>query len=76
MVLWIFNKVVWFVLAAMLEGIHLPSNMAAKTTFCLYLVKCLIHVVTFRCAINVTTLSFQHFPCSLSAKFMSEHSNS
>ena len=28
-------------------GILLPSNMAAKTIFCLYLVKCLI--VTFRC---------------------------
>ena len=40
----------------MLEGILLPSNMAAKTTFCLYLVKCLI--VEFRCAINVTTSSF------------------
>ena len=25
----------YFVLAAMLEGILLPSNMAAKTTFCL-----------------------------------------
>ena len=35
MALWFFNKVVWFVLAAMLEGILLPSNMAAKTTFCL-----------------------------------------
>ena len=34
----IFNKVVSFVLAAMLEGILLPSNMAAKTTFCLDLV--------------------------------------
>ena len=49
-------------------------NMAAKTTFCLYLVQCLI--VTFRCAINVTTSSFQHFPLSLSAKFMSESGNS
>ena len=28
-----------FVLAAMLEDILLPSNVAAKTTFCLYLVK-------------------------------------
>ena len=27
-----FNKVVWFVLATMLEGILLPSNMAGKTT--------------------------------------------
>ena len=48
------------VLAAMLEGILLPSNMAAKTTFCLYLVKRLI--VTLRCAVNVTTSSFQQFP--------------
>ena len=32
------DKVEWFVLAAMLEGILLPTNMAAKTTFCLYLV--------------------------------------
>ena len=31
-----------FVLPTMLEGIPLPSNMAAKTTFCLYLVKHLI----------------------------------
>ena len=31
----------------------------AKTTFCLYLVKCLI--VMFRCAINATTSSFQNF---------------
>ena len=31
-----------FVLAAMLEDILLPSNVAAKTTFCLYLVKRLI----------------------------------
>ena len=27
MAIWFFNKVVWFVLAAMLEGILLPSNM-------------------------------------------------
>ena len=66
MVLSFFNKVAWFVLAAMLEGILLPSNMAGKVIFCLYRVKCLI--VTFRCAINVTTSSFQHFPWSLSAK--------
>ena len=33
MALWFFNKVVWFVLAAMLEGILFPSNMAAKTSF-------------------------------------------
>ena len=64
----IFNKVVWFVLAAMLEGILLSSNMAAKTTFCLYLVKSLI--VTLRCAVNVTTSYFQHFPWSLRAKFV------
>ena len=68
MALWFFNKVVWFVLATMLEGILLPSNMAAKTTFCLYLVKRLI--VTLRCAENVTTSSFQQFPWSLSAKFL------
>ena len=36
----LFNKVVCFVLAAMLEGILLPSNKAAKTGVCLYLVKC------------------------------------
>ena len=41
-------------------GHTLLSNMAAKTTFCLYLVKLLI--VTLRCAVNVTTSSFQHFP--------------
>ena len=43
----------------MLEGILLPSNMAAKTTFCLHLVKLLI--VTFRCAVNVTTSFFSTF---------------
>ena len=68
MALWFFNKVVWFALAAMLEGILVPSNMVAKTTFCLYLVKCLI--VTLTCAVNVTTSSFQHFPWSLRAKFV------
>ena len=51
----------------MLEGILLPSNMAAKTTFCLYLVKRLI--VTLRCAVNVTTSSLQQFSLSLGAKF-------
>ena len=65
---WFFNKVLWFVLAAMLEVILLPSNMAAKTTFCLYPVKHLI--VTLRCVVNVTTSSFQHVPWSLSAKFV------
>ena len=29
----IFNKVQWFVLAAMLEGMLLPSNMAAKLLY-------------------------------------------
>jgi len=43
----------------MLEGILLRSNMAAKTTFCLYVVKRLI--VMLRCAGNVTKSSFQHF---------------
>ena len=65
MALWFFNKAVWFVSAAMLEGILLPSNMATKTSFCLYLVTRLI--VSLRCAVNVTTSSFQHFPWSLSA---------
>ena len=68
MTLWFFNKVVSFVLAAMLEGILSPSNMAAKTTFCLDLVKRLI--VTLRCAVNVPTSTFQHFPWSLSAKIV------
>ena len=45
----------------------MPSNMAAKTTFWLYLVKRLI--VTLRCAVNIIISSFQHFPWSLSAKF-------
>ena len=59
MVLFFFNKVVRLVLAATLECILLPFNLAAKTTFCLYLAKGLI--VTLTCAINVTTSSFQHF---------------
>ena len=45
------------IFAAMLEGILLPSDMEAKTAVCLYLVKGLI--VTLRCAVNVTTSSFQ-----------------
>ena len=68
MALWFFNKGVWFVLAAMLEGILLPSNMVAKTTSCVYPVKYLL--VTLKCAVNVTTSSFQHFPLSLSAKIV------
>ena len=52
----------------MLEGILLPSNMAAKTTFSLYLVKRLI--VTLRCAVNITTSFLQHFPLSLRAKIL------
>ena len=47
----IFNKVV-LVLAA----------MAARTTFCSYLVKHLI--VTLRCAVNITISSFQQFSWS------------
>ena len=65
---WFFRKVVWFVLATMLEGMLLPSNTAAKTTSCLYLVQRFL--VTLRCAVNVITSSFQHFPWSLSAKFV------
>ena len=41
----------------MLEGILLPSNKAAKTTFCLYRVRRLI--VTLRSAVNVTTLKLK-----------------
>ena len=55
----IFNNLVWLVLAAMLEGILLPSNMTAKPSFCLYLVKHLI--VMLRCAVNVTTSFFSTF---------------
>ena len=42
--------------------------LAAKTTFCLCIVKRLI--VTLRCAVNVTTSSYQHFPWRLSAKLV------
>ena len=55
------SSIILFVLATMLEGVLLPSNMAACTTFCLYyLVK--HSIVTLRCAVNITTSSFQHFP--------------
>ena len=54
--LWFLNKVVWF------------AWLAAKTTFCLYLVNRLI--VTLRCVVNFTTSSFQHLPWSLSAKLV------
>ena len=50
----------------MFEDELLPSNMAAKTTFCLYLVKRLI--VTLRCAVNVTTSSFQQFSLKFKCK--------
>ena len=40
-------------------GRYVGGHTLAKTTFCLYLVKRLI--VTFRCAINVTTSSFNIF---------------
>ena len=39
-----------------------------QTSFYLYHVKRLI--ATLKCAVNVTTLSFQYFPQSLSAKFV------
>ena len=58
-----FNKVVWFVLDTILEGLLLPSNMVAKTTFCLFLVKHLIVMLIF--AVTDTTSSFQQFPWSL-----------
>ena len=67
MALWFCHKVVGFVYAAILEGILLPSNMAANT-FCLWLVKYLL--VMLKCAVNVTTSSFQHFLWRLSAKFV------
>ena len=46
----------------------LALQHGGQTTFCLYLVKCL--TVTLRCAVNITTWSFQHLPQSLSAKFV------
>ena len=46
--------------------ILLPSNMAAKTTSCLYLVQRFI--VTLRCAVNVIISSFQHFPFKFKCK--------
>ena len=54
-------------------GCHVGGHTLAlqhdhQTTFCLYLVKCLI--VMHRCAENVTTSSFQQFPWSLSVKFL------
>ena len=62
-----------FIPTAMLEGILLPSNMAAKTSLCLYLVKRL--KVTLRCAVNVPTSSSQNFPTSLSTNLRSERGN-
>ena len=40
-------------------GHTLAFQGGSKTTFCLYLVKRLI--VMLRCAVNVTTSSFEHF---------------
>ena len=59
MALWFVEKVVWFVLATMLEGILLPSDVAAKTTFCLYLIKRLI--VTLRCVLKTIPHLFNNF---------------
>ena len=55
-------------MATMLDGTPLPSNMAAKTSFCLDLVKRLIVALT--CAVNVPTSTFQPSPWSLRAKFV------
>ena len=57
-------------MATMLDGTPLPSNMVAKTSFCLYLVKRLI--VTLRCAENATniicsTISLK-FKCKISVQ--------
>ena len=54
-------------MAAMLEGITLPSNMANKTTTCLHLVKRLIAML--KIGVNTTTTSFLQFSWSSSAKF-------
>ena len=50
------------------RGHSLALQHGGQTTFCLYLVKC--STVTLRCAVNITTWSFQHLPWSLSAKFV------
>ena len=71
-ILW--HKVVWFLLAAMLEYILLPSNTAAKTIVCLYLVKRLIG--TLRGAENVTTSSLNNFLEVQVQNFCSERCNS
>ena len=55
-------------------GHSLALQHGGQATFCVYLVKRL--VVTLRCAVNVTILSFQHFPGSLIANLSSERSNS
>ena len=68
MALWFFIKVVWFVLAAMLEGTLFPSNMAAKTTFWLYLGKRLI--VTLRCALKGYHIIFSTFSLKFKCKFV------
>ena len=49
-------------------GHILPLQHGGHNYFCIFLVKRLI--VTLRCALNVTTSSFQHFPWSLSAKYV------
>ena len=49
-------------------GHTLALQHSGQNYFCLYLVKHLI--VTLRCAVNITTWSFQHFPWSLSVKFL------
>jgi len=79
--LWeIFNCTLIFQQSSMIcLGRHVGGHALAlqhdgQNYFLLSLVKCLI--VTFRCAINVTTSSLQHFPWSLSAKFASENGNS
>ena len=48
-------------MAAMLKGILLPSKIAAKTIFCLYLVKRLNSYAQMCCKTLPMTSSFQHF---------------
>ena len=66
--IWLFNKEVCFVLAAMLEGILLPFNVAAKTTFCLYLVKRLVAKLSCKHYHIIFSTSSRKFKCKISVQ--------
>ena len=66
--LWFFNKVGWFIFIYIWPPFKVcPPKWRPKLLFACFVKRL---TVTLRCAVNVTTSSFQHFPWSLSAKLL------